>query len=276
MRLKPTGIPRVFDLMTTKSLRRWGGRTLALCLGVAVLLAAGSARGQDRTAGLMAGFSVPQPRFGLTAQVESEPGLAAVGEPVEQPLRASGPSPALAGFMSAMIPGTGQLAQGQERGWLYLGIEAVAWFSFFALRNNGAQAEDDFQEFGDEHWTFARYDSVPGCANEEERERLQDLYDNSRDEFYEDIGRDDVYACGWDDAVNRDAFRSVQDKSSDYYRTSRFVAGLAVVNHLVSAIDAAKSASNRRKNERLQSLDWRVAPTRGGYLALRVELNRRF
>jgi hypothetical protein len=212
----------------------------------------------------------------LTAQVESEPDLVQVSEPAEHPPRASGPAPFVAGLMSAVVPGTGQLAQGQRRGWIYLGVEVVAWFSYFAIRGNGAQAEEDFQEFGDEHWTFARYDSVPGCANSDERKALQDLYDNSRDEFYEDIGREDVYACGWDDPESRATFESIQDQSSDYYRASRYVASIAMVNHLVSAVDAAKSASNRRKSPDSQSLEWNVAPTRGGHLALRVELSRRF
>jgi len=264
-------------MKTTSTARLRWGRALVLYLGFgSVALTAGPAVGQEETARLFAGFSVPQPRFGLVAQVESEPDLVQADEPVAQSPNVSGPSPFVAGLMSAVIPGTGQLTQGQKRGWVYLGVEVVAWFSYFALRSNGAQAEDDFQEFGDEHWTFARYDSVPGCANSEERDRLQDLYDNSRDEYYEDIGREDVYACGWDDPESRAAFASTQDQSSDYYRASRYVASIAMVNHLVSAVDAAKSASNRRKAASLQSLEWNVAPTRRGDIALRVELSRTF
>jgi len=185
--------------------------------------------------------------------------------------------------MSAILPGTGQLVQGQNRGWIYLGIEIAGWFTYGSLRSAGSQATEDFQQFADSHWDWDRYGSVTDCGEglgpedfDEESAELMRLYEETRDQFYDDIGSRNVYACGWDDQGNRSSYQSMQGDADGFYNASEFVVAAIVLNHLVSAVDAAKSASNRRKAERAQSINWKVSPTPRGDLALMVELNRTF
>jgi len=250
-------------------------------------LAVSPAAGEEMR--FLAELRAPEERFGLTAQVEQEPGTTTIDREAEEAPSHGDPSPFLAGLLSAVIPGSGQLAQGQKRGWVYLGVEVAAWFSFFALRSAGSQAEEDFQQFGGAHWDWVRYggddtnppvtDCGPGLGPvdfNEEKALLEDFFVNSPDDFYDEIGREDVYACGWDEQPNRDIYNGMRDDSNDLYRASRYAASVAFINHVVSAVDAAKSASNRRKAEAAQSLRWEVMPTRGGNLAVRVELNRSF
>lgn len=47
---------------------------------------------------------------------------------------------------SAIIPGTGQLMMGQERGALYLAVEALLITRFFALQGDGQQAADRYRD----------------------------------------------------------------------------------------------------------------------------------
>jgi hypothetical protein len=238
------------------------GRALA-AVGAAVWvvgLVASPAAGEEMR--LLAELRAPEGRFGLTAQAEQEPGPTTIDRDIEEAPSHGDPSPFLAGLMSAVIPGSGQLAQGQKRGWVYLGVEVAAWFSFFAIRSAGSQAEEDFEQYGDSHWDW---DRCPGL-DPVERD----------DEFYDNIGREDDYACGWDEQSNRDIYNGMRSDSNDLYRASRYAASVAFLNHIVSAVDAAKSASNRRKAQSAQSLRWGVTPIRGGNLAVRVELERSF
>ena len=119
--------------------------------------------------------------------------------------------------------------------------------------------------------------SMPPTRLQEFISALRNAFDNSRDDFYDDIGGQDVYACGWDDQLNRGQYEGLRDDADGLFRSARYAVTLAFLNHVVSAIDAAKSASNRRKvRDREYSWDWDVTPTPRGDLAVRVELFRRF
>lgn len=230
---------------------------------------------------LYADLSVPGARFGLgeaslppAPDLQTEPGA---GEAKDMP-----PSPLWAGFLSALVPGSGQLIQGDKRGWLYLGIEAAGWFSYLALHGSAAQAEEDYEEYADLNWSWARYDTVGSCGPglgpedfEEERAALEDAYENSRDQFYQDIGEEDVYACGWGAQTERADYLSMIDDADGLYNAASYVIGAIVLNHVVSAIDAAKSASNKRKAA-MQSFHWDVSPVSKGAPGLTVELRRSF
>jgi len=160
-----------------------------------------------------------------------------------------------------------------------MGLEAASWFGVWALRGAGNQAEDDFRAFADDHWTWDRYRSSTDCGEglgprdfEEEQSLLENLFDNSRDDFYGEIGDLDVYACGWDTQGNRGHFDSMRNRSNDLFRSARLLTTVAFLNHIVSAVDAAKSASNRRAREQ-RAFDWQVRPGHGGLL---VRMQQRF
>ena len=254
------------------------GLLLALLAGLGLDRPAGA---QEPTPLLYADVSAPGARFGLDqASLAPAPDLQTeqgAGEEKDMP-----PSPLWAGFLSALVPGSGQLIQGDKRGWLYLGIEAAGWFSYLALHGSATQAEEDYEQYGDVNWSWARYDTMGTCGPglgpedfEEEREALEDAYENSRDQFYQDIGEDDVYACGWGTQAQRADYLAMIDDADGLYNAASYVIGAIVLNHVVSAIDAAKSASNKRKAA-LQSFHWDVSPISRGTPGLTVELRRSF
>jgi len=255
-------------------------RVGALAVGL-LILGAGPVRAGAPA--LYAEFSESPDRFGLPGTFAEGPRLQPESTAGATGTGGSGPSPALAGVLSAVVPGAGQLLQGQRRGWVYLGVEVVAWFSFAALREVGNRSEDDFEEFADLHWDFDRYETETECGEglgprdfEEERDQLLELRETAKDDYYEDIGRQDVYACGWDDQGNRGDYLELRDQANRLFRASRWMTSAVLLNHVVSAVDAAKSAASRRKAEALHSWRWQVAPTPRGDVAVQLELNRSF
>ena len=111
---------------------------------------------------------------------------------------------------------------------------------------------------------------------ERERDALRDVYENARDQYYEDIGRLNVYACGWDALDRRGEYEGMRDDANGLFSAARYAVTAMFLNHVVSAVDAAKSASNRRKRDEAHALrmGWSASPR--GDLALRVELARSF
>ena len=246
-----------------------------------IAFAGGTAGAGEVQPSLFSEISAPGERFGLgednqialALRLEDEP--EAVSESGKNP-----PSPIVAGFLSALVPGSGQLIQGQRRGWLYLGIEAAGWFAYLAVHDAAKQGETDYQEYADVNWSLARYDTVGSCGpglgpndRDSEREALLDDYDNNRDQFYQDIGDDDVYACGWGSQSQRADYSSMIDDSDNLYNAAGYVIGGIVLNHVISGIDAAKSAASKRK---AVSHSWRFNVAPEGLTGLRAELRRSF
>jgi len=259
----------------------WGGAAPVVLLAGLGLLVPGAPAWAEPD--LWAELHAPQPRFGLA----DEGGEVQVTAPAEATQEPSGPTPFLAGLMSAIVPGTGQLVQGQSRGWLYLGIEIASWFAYVSLQDAGDQALHDAYAYvgdveeADARWAWDRYHENPPCGPglgprdfPAEDAQLQDLYDSAREDFYAAIGGDNVYACGWVDQAARGEYESMVGDADHLYGLSDDVVVVVFLNHLVSAVDAAKSASSRRKKES-RTFSWQVRPEPSGFMA-RVQVTQSF
>lgn len=55
--------------------------------------------------------------------------------------------PGNAALRSAVIPGMGQLALGQRRGWAYLGLEALGWVLYVERRGAGSDLRAEYRDF---------------------------------------------------------------------------------------------------------------------------------
>ena len=243
--------------------------------------AVGPVAAEELDPSVFAEISVPGERFGLRQDNGLETALRLEDEPAATGTTKTPPSPILAGFLSALVPGSGQFIQGDRRGWVYLGLEAAGWFAYLAVHDAAQQGETDYQEYADQNWSWARYDTGGSCGTglgpdgdpAGEREILEDDYNNNRDQFYQDIGSDKVYACGWGTQNQRADYQSMINDSDNLYNAASYVIGGIVLNHIVSGIDAAKSAAGKRKAVS-HSWRWNVAPE--GMAGLRVELSRSF
>ena len=167
-------------------------------------------------------------------------------------------SPFLAGLMSALVPGLGQLKQGDARGWAYLGLDIASWFAWASFNASGDQGLTDSRKTADTHWSMERYFATPqGCEDsqgnivgpvdiDEESAQLQRNYESNRGRYYDDLGRN-PYACGWGDMLIRDQYRQSRSDAQSFYTKADWTIALMVVNRLVSAVDAGRSAAKKRK-----------------------------
>jgi hypothetical protein len=159
-------------------------------------------------------------------------------------------SPGKAFVFSMLAPGSGQLYAGSKTGFIYLGVEAIAWTSSYFLWKSGKQKEDEFMDYADEHWVFPLVGSQCGDAYYDEKadSLIRYFYENDKGHFYEDIGKYQVYLCGWDTGT-LGTYLDLRDDSNRLLKGSNYAIMAALVNHVISAVDALRLA--RYHNMRL-------------------------
>lgn len=178
-------------------------------------------------------------------------------------------SVARAAIFSAVIPGAGQIYnRSYLKGLLFLGAEVGAWVAYSKYTDKGNKKTEEFERFADTHWDEQAYwNSVVELANSEgyqvdtgnlarlreyERSRFSHYLPESKNQtYYENIGKYDQFNAGWDDgsgeilrrdSQNRLDYTTMRRLANDQFRNATLSSSLAMVNHLVSMIEAAYSA----------------------------------
>ena len=156
-----------------------------------------------------------------------------------------------AGIYSALIPGLGEFYVGHRaKARIFFAVEAATWLSFFTFHFYGNWKEDDFVQFAAEN------------ANAD----LENKSDEFRDwvGFYDDI--DQFNSLGrvqdperpylvdnaenhwrWPTPEEQSAYRHLKNRSREAFRRRDFMLGLAVVNRVVSIIDAVRDAKRSQR-----------------------------
>ncbi len=163
---------------------------------------------------------------------------------------------------SAVIPGAGEFYnRSLLKGLAFLGVEAGAWAMYAVYTQRGNEQEDAFEAYARGHWSEARYWAslarLSGCA-ENNRPCLRDyesqtfshfLPDERSQTYYENIGKYDQFNAGWDDSIsgeakkrdsaNRTLYVRMRKKANDQFKIATYGASIVLVNHVISALDAA-------------------------------------
>lgn len=190
----------------------------------------------------------------------------------EEPSQAE-KSPAKAFIFSALVPGSGELYVGAKRGYIFLGVEAIAWTSSYFLRESGNKKEDEFEHFADAHWDFPDTGQVcNGSYYTPERDSIiRSFYEKNKQHFYEDIGKYPYYVCGWDSPDNLESYLDMRDRSNWLLKNSNYAMMAALVNHVISAVDALRLARNYNANlgyGMKLNLKFKTSPRSTGVLVL--------
>lgn len=154
-------------------------------------------------------------------------------------------SEAGAAAMSLALPGTGQLYAGSKRGYLYLGVEAVALLSYATFQAKRDDKRDEYYAFvGDPNDAASRFsfDRLAGQVSPEELARLRTIYEKDRAEFYQSVTLEAQYAAGWQDPDERYDAQAIADDADRNDNKSRLGFYTLIANHLVSAFDALNLA----------------------------------
>ena len=188
-------------------------------------------------------------------------------------------SPGKASALSMALPGAGQLYAGSNRGFVFLGVEAVAVLAYVKYRNDSHGKRDQYFNYvGDPNQPSSRFafDRRAASVSPEELARLQEIYARDPREFYDLVSTNDAYAGGWSDATQeRSTAQAYIDEVNSLGRKSKVGLIAAITNHLVSTADALHLAriSNLALRENL-SLKIKIRP--GAHQSYGLTLTQKF
>ncbi len=190
-------------------------------------------------------------------------------------------APGLVFLASLILPGTGQLLNGDRRGYLYLAADASAWFARASYLDASRTKEGEAEEYARRHWSYERFGGTTGedgCLYTAAADSaLSQFAAEDLEAYYEAIGRQDAYRCGWDDfragydpldpnasSRHRIAYRDQLSRADDLSDKASLALTAAVLNRIVSGVDAFMTARRRRMGHGAD-----------GALQIRSELRRR-
>ena len=171
--------------------------------------------------------------------------------------------PIKAAIFSAVIPGAGQVYNRTYlRAGIFLAIEAASIYYIIDQNDKGDQLDADFKAFADQHWDATRYWSALAdesgcdindttCLKDFERDNFSHyLPDTKNQTYYENIGKYNQFNIGWDDAEEhrgtdsalRESYTYMRRDSNDAYENARMATTILILNHIVSAAEAAYTA----------------------------------
>jgi len=204
-------------------------------------------------------------------------------------------SPWLAAGFSLLVPGSGQFyAKSYWKAALFFAIEAAVVTAAIAYDRKGDDQTAEYQAFANQHWSVTRYaewteqnfslqgefqwDQGNGIVNWDELNRMErtvggwyshTLPPYGSQQYYELIGKYPQYNQGWDDAPPSFtygdpltprflSYSADRGEANTYYDRASTAVTVAVVNHIVSALDAAWSASMYNSDIRAEASVQRI------------------
>ena len=166
-------------------------------------------------------------------------------------------SPKTAFFLSLLVPGLGEWYAGSKmRAVGFMGLEALTWTAYISWRGKGNDIKAEFRTYADRHWHEARY-SAWRDWNKSQADPYHETHalpnkDTDTQQYYELIGKYHQFVYGWDDikpnfttdnmsvqSARRQAYETRRNDSNKYLKRASLVTGLAVLNHIASAIHAS-------------------------------------
>jgi len=163
---------------------------------------------------------------------------------------------------SLIVPGMGELYAGSfESGKYYLIAEGGLWLTYAGFRTHSNWLRGDAQLFASQHAgaSFANKDDdySVNIGNFINTDAYNDLKSRNREyALIYHTDRSPEYLWNWDSDANRMRFKDLRIRSDAAKNNSKFVIGVIVINHLLSAFSAGKNAAEYNKsiseNDRVQ------------------------
>ncbi len=166
-------------------------------------------------------------------------------------------SPKTAFFLSLLVPGLGEFYAGAKlRAVGFMGAEALTWTAYVLWRGKGNDIKAEFRAYADRHWHEARYRAWRDW-NKSQSDPYFETHalpskDKDTQQYYELIGKYHQFVHGWDDvaadfttnnksvqSARRQDYETRRNDSNKYLKRASVVTGLAVLNHIASAIHAS-------------------------------------
>ncbi|HEY3249624.1 MAG TPA: hypothetical protein VGK25_00770 [Ignavibacteria bacterium] len=201
-------------------------------------------------------------------------------------------SVALGVLLSALLPGAGEFyGENYLKAGIFLGVEVLAWGTYVYFTKKGDNLTDDFQNYADAHWNvrqYARWLNEEWGAGIDEQEPDKEvlrqqinsfesshfshtLPDYGTQQYYELIGKYQPYVAGWEDAYvngqwlitqqNVETYKTPmfqgyaidRQTANDQYDYAKIGPITAILNHILSAADAAWTISAYNKQVKVET-----------------------
>lgn len=202
-------------------------------------------------------------------------------------------SPAVAFALSLAVPGAGQWYGGSRgvKPFLFLGIDVAAWVLHFKYQGDGDDRTRVYELYRQAHWRPEDYEAYLQLAyNTTNDDSLKATgtrgfthslpSDTNDQQYYEQVGKYNQFAWGWDDAVlsvngsdyvlatlnqlnpvpligdavprssNRTTYETLRNDANKTYDKATNMIYVSLGNRLISAFEAMLSA--RARNKRLK------------------------
>jgi hypothetical protein len=155
-------------------------------------------------------------------------------------------SPGLAALYSLLIPGMGELyAENFASGKYFLVAEGVLWLGYAAMEIHGNGLRDDARVFavanagisaeGKDDQFFVDVGNFLTIDDYNDKK----LRDREPEKLYDPLAG---YAWRWNSDAARMTFREQRVASETMYNNQKFVGAAILINHVISAINAARAA----------------------------------
>lgn len=155
-----------------------------------------------------------------------------------------------AGLLSLVLPGAGQYYNGdRSKAAVFLGAEAAVWTTYIVFNEQGEGYEEDYKQYAE---------SYAGVSGEHDADYWSALSSYLDGDAYNEALLRDARANGIDDPTllapedvwqwrNQDYqydYRSIRADAKRSYDRRDFMTAFAVINRIVSVVDAVRSAGD--------------------------------
>jgi hypothetical protein len=194
-------------------------------------------------------------------------------------------------FYSLFIPGLGEYYAGSKyKPYVFFGADVLLWTGYFVYHQKGNEKEDDYRAYADAHYIRRYYDNWWNNViqtNPDDTSRYSHrLPEDKNLEYYENIGKYDQFRWGWDDYLpdyadmgkwnspkadsskyfvtpHREKYLEMRKDANDYFDRATTMMVISMVNHVVSAFDAAftaKSYNSKAQSDLFSDVRIRMIP----------------
>jgi hypothetical protein len=155
-------------------------------------------------------------------------------------------SPGKAFFLSLLVPGWGELYAGSStKGKIFLAAEAAVWSGFAAFEQYSAWKRRDYELYAVDHADLL----LDGKDDEYFKNvaAYTDIWSYNDDQLHarewESVYWDEeFYHWRWENPESKEKFNEIRDSSRRARRRALNMVGAAVLNRLISSIDAVRTA----------------------------------
>lgn len=186
--------------------------------------------------------------------------------------------------LSILLPGAGQYYTESKRSMIFFGsAEAIIWSNFIGFRVYGKWKKEDYIGWAATHAgvdvngkSDSYFETLTYYDNLDIYNQLELLYERSAAEIYPDTPE---FYWNWDSDQNRIHYRKLRNDSKTAYRRSLLFLGAALVNRVLSGIDAFRSAGSYNRRKEFSDNGWKMYCSAAGFFTddpVEIGIARRF